>query len=139
MIAYITLFVISLLAATILPFSSEVVLLGYLNSGSYSVFWLVLVASAGNVTGAVINWYLGQYLTHFADRKWFPASPKDMEGASARFQKYGIWSLLLAWVPIIGDPLTVVAGFLKVPFLPFLILVAIGKVGRYLFISWWFW
>ncbi len=139
MMVYISLFIISLLAATILPFSSEVVLLGYLSSGTYSVFWLVIVATVGNVTGAVINWYLGHFLHRFSNKKWFPASAKDIERASHTFNHYGQWSLLLAWVPIIGDPLTVVAGFLKVKFLPFLMLVAIGKAARYVFISWWFW
>ncbi len=137
--AYISLFFIALLAATILPFSSEIVLLGYLQSGAYSVFWLVSVATLGNVVGAVINWYLGRFLLRYSGKKWFPATAKDVDRASKTFQRYGQWSLLLAWVPIIGDPLTVVAGFLRVNFLPFLLLVTIGKSARYIFISWWFW
>ena len=67
-------------------------------------------------------------------KKWFPINQKNIDKASRIFDKYGKWSLLLGWVPIIGDPITFVAGTFRYSFLPFLLLVSIGKVGRYIFV-----
>ena len=92
---------------------------------------LLLAASLGNTLGSVANWGLGRFCLHWRDRKWFPVKPKELERASAWFGRYGMASLLLAWVPVVGDPLTLAAGVLRVRFLPFLLLVAIGKTARY--------
>jgi membrane protein YqaA with SNARE-associated domain len=89
------------------------------------------VASLGNVLGAVVNWVLGRFCLHWRDRRWFPVDKENLDRAGRWFSRYGVWSLLLAWVPIIGDPLTFAAGILRVNFWLFLILVAIGKAGRY--------
>ncbi len=128
---YLTLFFSALGAATILPFSSEAVLLTLLHSKEYDPFLLIATASAGNISGSVINWILGFNLLKLKQRSWFPFSEKSVERASQQFRHYGVLSLLLAWVPIIGDPLTLIAGFFKTPFLLFLLLVSIGKIGRY--------
>lgn len=69
---------------------------------------------------------------HYVDRPWFPANAKRLEQASHLFRRYGKWSLLFSWVPIVGDPLTVIAGVLRVPFATFLILTASGKLAQYL-------
>ena len=95
---------------------------------------LLIIASAGNILGSVLNWYLGKKITIFQDRKWFPVSPEQLNKSQKYFQKYGLWSLLLAWVPVIGDPLTLLAGVLKVRFSIFFILVSISKISRYVFI-----
>jgi membrane protein YqaA with SNARE-associated domain len=125
------LFSISFLAATILPAQSEIVLAGlHLKQAAHPV-WLFLVATTGNVLGSCVNWLLGRYARHFQNRKWFPVKPKALERASNLYQKYGVWTLLLAWTPFIGDPLTVVAGVLRTPFLVFVALVTIGKAARY--------
>ncbi len=129
------LFLIALLSASILPLQSEAVLVGLLLSKNYPVGLLLLVASAGNVLGSLLNWYLGKYLQHFQQRRWFPVKPEQLDKASRWYLKYGKWSLLLSWVPIIGDPLTVIAGVLHEPFLPFLLLVTIAKVSRYLVLA----
>ena len=92
------------------------------------------MASFGNVTGSAVNWALGFYSRNLTTKKWFPFKETQIEKSSQWFRKFGKWSLLLAWVPIIGDPLTLVAGLLRVRFLDFIILVAIGKVSRYLII-----
>ncbi|MCB2009614.1 MAG: DedA family protein [Geminicoccaceae bacterium] len=97
---------------------------------------LLVAASTGNTLGSASNWLLGRFLLHFRDRRWFPASPAALERAGATFRHYGLWSLLLAWLPVIGDPLTIVAGMLRTPFLPFVVLVAIGKTARYATILW---
>lgn len=136
MITLISLFFGAFLAATILPFSSEVMLVAALKTDEHSTAALVGIATGGNVMGALVNWGLGRYLMHWVEHRWFPFSQKQIDKASMRFNKYGIWSLLLSWVPILGDPLTFIAGALSVRILPFLILVTIGKAARYAFIGW---
>ena len=91
-----------------------------------------MVASFGNVLGSVVNWALGFYSRNLTTKKWFPFKETQIERSSAWFRKFGKWSLLFVWIPIIGDPLTLVAGLLRVKFLDFIILVAIGKISRYL-------
>ena len=131
---YLSLFVVSFLAATILPFSSELTLAGLITTSNYDNLLLLIVVSFGNVLGAVVNWVLGFYSRNLTTKKWFPFKDKQIENSSWWFNKFGKWSLLFAWVPIIGDPLTLVAGLLKTKFLEFLILVTIGKVSRYIVI-----
>ena len=118
-------------AATILPFSSEIAFIGLIEQG-YAPFWVWLVATAGNSLGAVVNWILGRFLTRFESKRWFPFKPDSLHRGQAWFQKYGVWSLLLAWLPVIGDALTFVAGVMKVRFEVFFILTAIGKGARYM-------
>ena len=129
---YLTLFLLSFFAATILPFSSELTLAGLISSSNYDNLLLLIFASFGNVLGSVVNWALGFYSRNFTTKKWFPFKETQIEKSSAWFRKFGKWSLLFAWIPIVGDPLTLVAGLLRVRFLDFIILVAIGKVSRYL-------
>ena len=131
---YLSLFIISFLAATILPFSSELTLAGLMATSSYDNLLLLLVASLGNVLGSAVNWILGFYSRNLSTKKWFPFKDEQIEKSSRWFNKFGRWSLLFAWVPIIGDPLTLVAGLLRVKFIEFIILVTIGKVSRYILI-----
>ena len=131
---YLSLFVISFLAATILPFSSELTLAGLIATSNYDNLLLLIVASLGNILGSVVNWILGFYSSKLSKKKWFPFKDKQIERSSKWFNKFGRWSLLFSWVPIIGDPLTLAAGLLRVKFIEFLILVTIGKVSRYLVI-----
>ncbi|MFT4961115.1 MAG: membrane protein YqaA with SNARE-associated domain [Paracoccaceae bacterium] len=135
MIAYIGLFVSALIAATILPMQSEAVLVGLLIAGDHPVANLLVVATVGNVLGSVINWYLGRFLLHFQHRCWFPASDRQLARAEIWYRKYGRWSLLGSWLPIVGDPLTVVAGLMREPLGPFLLLVTIAKGTRYLLLA----
>ena len=123
-----------MLAATILPLSSEIVLTTMLLTNLFEKNILLIVASSGNILGSIFNWYLGKKITIFQDRKWFPVSPEQLNKSQKYFQKYGLWSLLLAWVPVIGDPLTLLAGVLKVRFSIFFLLVSISKISRYIFI-----
>jgi membrane protein YqaA with SNARE-associated domain len=129
--AYFGLFASALVAATILPMQSEAVLVGLLIADAQPAWALVTVASLGNVLGSVINWILGRQVERFRDRRWFPASEATLERAKGWYARYGRWSLLLSWAPVIGDPLTVVAGALREPLWSFLLLVTLAKVGRY--------
>ena len=130
--AYASLFLAALLAATLIPAQSESVLGGLVVLGQQPVVALVAVASLGNILGSVLNWLIGRGVERFRDRKWFPASQKQLVRAQRQYQRFGYWSLLLAWVPVIGDPLTLVAGIMREPLWRFLILVSIGKTGRYI-------
>ena len=129
---YLSLFGISFLAATILPFSSELSLAGLVSTSNFNNSLLLIAASLGNILGSVVNWLIGFYSRNFISKKWFPFNEMQITRSSKWFEKFGKWSLLFAWVPILGDPLTLVAGLLRVRFLDFIILVAIGKVSRYL-------
>ena len=131
MTSYLLLFASSFLAATILPFYSEVVLFALLRNGSDPA-GLLLVATVGNTLGAVVNWALGCYLLHFRDRRWFYFNEKQIEQAQGWFQRYGFWTLLLAWMPIGGDALTLIAGIMKVRLWLFILLVGTGKALRYI-------
>ena len=134
-IGYLSLFTISFLAATILPFSSELMLASMLSIENYNRTLLIAFSSLGNILGSVFNWVLGFYFIKLQNKKWFPFKEKQISKSSLWFEKYGKWSLLFAWVPIIGDPLTFVAGTMKTKILIFIILVSFGKIARYLFIS----
>lgn len=125
------LFAAALLAATIVPAQSEALLVALVVKGDVAPWLLVTVASIGNVLGSLVNWLLGRGFKRFRDRRWFPVKPGALERAQGWYHRWGRWSLLLAWVPIIGDPLTVVAGTMCEPLRTFLPLVAAGKVARY--------
>lgn len=129
--AYGSLFLAAFVAATILPAQSELLLTGLLASGAYSPVALVAVASVGNVLGSVVNWALGQAIERFRGSRWFPVGPDALIRAERWYHRYGRWSLLASWMPVIGDPLTAVAGILREPLWSFLLLVALAKTGRY--------
>jgi membrane protein YqaA with SNARE-associated domain len=128
--AYTGLFISAFLAATLVPAYSEILFAGLVASG-YDPLALWLWASAGNTLGSAVNWGLGRYLLHFQHHRWFPFKEKNLATAQRWFQKFGIWSLLLAWMPIGGDALTFVAGIMRVRFGIFIILTGIGKATRY--------
>jgi membrane protein YqaA with SNARE-associated domain len=118
-------------AATLLPLQSEPVLVGLLLLGETSPWLLVLVASLANTLGSAVNWWLGGQLLRFQGRRWFPATPAQLDRAAGWYRRFGRWSLLLAWAPIIGDPLTLVAGMLRERLVVFLALVLLSKASRY--------
>lgn len=133
--AYLGLFAIAFVAATILPAQSEAALVALLVAGRQDPVLLVAVASLGNTLGAVVNWALGRAVTRFRDRPWFPVSAARLDRATGWYARWGRWSLLLSWAPIGGDALTVAAGVLREPFWSFLLLVGIAKTGRYVLLA----
>lgn len=136
MVGYLTLFLSSFLAATLLPLSSELVLIGLMAQDQYSLLLLWCVATLGNTLGSLINWFLGRYLLHYQDRRWFPVKRNQMPRYQLWFQKYGVWSLLFAWLPAGGDIFTFIAGVMRINPWLFLLLVAIGKGSRYGVVIW---
>lgn len=135
MTAYLLLAAAAFLAATILPFYSELILVPLLLEGKHPL-GLWLAATTGNTLGAVVNWWIGRFLLHFEGRKWFPFKPQQLHQAQRWFQRFGVWSLLFAWLPVGGDALTFIAGVMRVRFVVFLLLVALGKGARYALIIW---
>lgn len=133
--SYLGLFLAAFGAATLLPMQSETVLVGMLLSDRYVISTLLAVAIVGNVLGSVLNWVLGRCVERFRHRRWFPVSEAKLAKAQQSYLRYGHWSLLLSWVPIIGDPLTVVAGVMREPFWRFLLIVTLAKGMRYLVLA----
>jgi membrane protein YqaA with SNARE-associated domain len=132
---YLGLFVAALGSATLLPLQSEAVLVGLLLAEAHAVWALLTVATVGNVLGAVVNWSIGRGLEHYRHRRWFPVSAHRLTQAQDFYRRTGHWSLLLSWVPIVGDPLTLIAGLLREPLWRFLGLVTLAKGGRYVVLS----
>ncbi len=134
MIALSGLFLAAFLAATPVPFQSELVFLG-LQAAGWGTFALVLVASVGNTLGSCVTYALGRWLADRRDHRWFPLTPAQMTRAEGWFGRWGLWLLLLSWAPF-GDMIVAVSGVLRVPVPIFLLLVAIAKTGRYIALGW---
>ena len=133
-LGYFGLFIAAFLAATILPLSSEIVLSTLLLSG-LSPNALVIIATIGNVLGSLVNYALGYWASLEIVKKWLKISEEEFVRAEQRFVKYGLFSLCFAWVPVIGDPLTLIAGILRIRLFWFVILVSAGKLMRYIVVS----
>lgn len=118
-------------AATLLPLQSEAVLVALLLRGEQPVGALLLVATLGNVLGSLVNWVLGRFLDRWRERRWFPVKSAALERARRHYAHWGYWSLLASWMPVVGDPLTLVAGVMREPLWRFLLLVTLAKGGRY--------
>ncbi|MBH3339850.1 DedA family protein [Pseudomonas mendocina] len=129
--AYLGLFLSAFGAATLLPLQSEAVLVALLLAGQHPLWALLLAATLGNVLGSWVNWLLGRSIEHYRERRWFPVSPARLQQAQAWYARYGRWSLLLSWMPVIGDPLTLVAGVMRERLWIFLLIVTLAKASRY--------
>ena len=127
---YLGLFITAFLSATLLPGASELAVITLMHQ-EYDLMLIWVFATLGNTLGSAVNYYMGRYLLYFEDKKWFPFKQHQLVSSQKWFQKYGVWSLLFAWMPIVGDGLTFIAGIMKVHFGLFLLLVLIGKGVRY--------
>lgn len=116
----------------LLPGGSEALFV-YLLSLTLNPFLLLLIATLGNTLGSFVNYVLGKYASTFALSKGY-MSEKQLQKASTLFETYGAWSLLFSWLPIIGDPLTFVAGIVRYPWWKFLLIVSFAKLARYSFV-----
>jgi membrane protein YqaA with SNARE-associated domain len=126
------LFLFAFSAATLLPGGSEAALLAMAALSQYSTLTLLIVASVGNILGSVLNYWLGRVALQYQDRKWFPVSRAALAKSQHWFARWGQCAVLLAWTPVIGDPITVAAGVMRMNFLRFLILVTLSKTLRYM-------
>lgn len=129
------LFGLSFLASTLVPLGSEWLLVAMVLQGG-SLAELVLTATVGNCLGACTSYLLGLWGADWVQRNLLRLDQRDMGRAEKLYRKYGSWSLLLSWLPIVGDPLCFLGGSLRVQFLRFVVLVTCGKFARYLLIGW---
>jgi membrane protein YqaA with SNARE-associated domain len=130
-----SLFFVAFASATILPLQSELMLTALIVGKQYWLPVPLLVAGTGNTLGAVVNWWLGRKAETYKDRSWFPVRPEKLAAAQARYHRFGKYSLLLSWLPIGGDALTVAAGLMREPLPIFLTFVALAKFGRYIVLA----
>ncbi|MDY0403502.1 YqaA family protein [Sulfurovum sp.] len=126
---YLTLFFVAFASATLLPMGSEALLIYDIHEG-YVVWLLWLIASVGNTLGSLVNYWLGLKGEAYLEKRGY-LSKEKMARASRSFGKYGGWTLLLSWMPIIGDPLTFIAGVLRYELKWFVAIVAAAKPARY--------
>ena len=124
------------LAATIFPAQSEAVLLVMQAQGLHTGLMLLAIASAGNTLGSCVNWLVGRFAERISHYGWFKRVEGGLERATGWYARWGFWSLLMSWAPIIGDPLTVVAGLMRTPFWLFVTIVALAKTARYAALLW---
>lgn len=128
------LFAAAFLAATPVPFQSEIIFLAA-QAGAIAPLWvLILVASVGNTLGSCVTYVIGRQITRWQDRPWFPATPAQMDRAKNWFRRWGLWSLLLSWAPF-GDAIVLASGMFRVPWPVFVALVAVAKTGRYVMLA----
>ncbi len=128
---YAGIFLLALAAATLLPAQSEAALAALLIEGGHSTTGLLAAATLGNTLGSVVNWLLGRSIERYRERRWFPVNSTKLARAQHWYQRYGRWSLLLSWLPIIGDPLTLIAGVMRESLPSFLLIVTLAKGSRY--------
>ncbi|MDX8477915.1 YqaA family protein [Mesorhizobium sp. VK24D] len=128
---YGALFVSAFVAATFLPAQSELVLAGLLAAGRGDPGLLLVVGTIGNTAGSVVNWAIGRGADTLLAERWFGTNRGVYERAVRIFHRYGQWSLLFAWLPVVGDALTLIAGGARVRLVPFVAFVGIGKAARY--------
>ncbi len=128
---YAALLLNAFVAATLLPAMSELTLASLLLAETGAPLGLFIAASLGNVAGSCLNWWLGHRITQYQNRRWFPFTNDQLERGRKYFERFGKYSLLFAWLPIVGDPLTLIAGILRTRFPMFVLLVSIGKATRY--------
>jgi membrane protein YqaA with SNARE-associated domain len=132
---YPALFVLSFLASTLIPIGSEWLLAVMLVKQSDPAM-TVAVAAIGNTLGACTTWAIGLYGGPFLIRRVLRIDAAAEESASRIYKRYGVWSLLFSWLPVVGDPLCLLGGILKVGFGRFSLLVFIGKLARYAVVAW---
>ena len=127
---YVSLFFMSFLASTLLPLGSEWLLVVML-AGGYDPFSAVAVASVGNYLGAAVTYLIGLWGGKWLIERLLRISPEQQQRAREHYLRYGVFSLFFSWLPVIGDPLCLVGGLLRVNFGLFTLLVASGKLARY--------
>jgi membrane protein YqaA with SNARE-associated domain len=132
---FLSLFLLSFLASTLIPLGSEWLLIAMLLA-KYDPTRVVAVATAGNYLGALTSYWIGLYGGEFLKVRVLRMDDKASRGAERLYGRFGSYSLLLSWLPIVGDPLCLVGGVLRVRFLRFSLLVFSGKLARYAAVAW---
>ena len=129
--ALLGLFVAAFIAATLIPFQSEAIFVALQVTEVASVVTLIVVASIANTLGAFINYAIGAKIEQYHDHRWFPLNPDKLARAQGWYARWGKWSLLLSWMPVV-ELTTVIAGTLRTPLWQFAVLVGVAKTARYI-------
>lgn len=129
------LFAATFLAATVVPFQSELVFAGLQLGGMAPLWLLITVASLGNTLGALVNYWIGARLDQPGARRWLRINEARLARARRWWQRWGVWSLLLSWAPVLGW-FTLVAGTMRTPLWQFMLLVGLAKTGRFMVLGW---
>ena len=129
------LFLAAFLAATPMPFQSEIIFLGLLAAKVATPLMLILIASVGNTLGSLVTCAIGRGAAQFQDRTWFPVTPAQLDRAAGWFRRWGVWVLLVSWAPF-GDVVVLMAGVLRTPWWLVTLLVAVAKTARYVVLAW---
>ncbi|MAQ36202.1 hypothetical protein BMI91_17435 [Thioclava sediminum] len=129
------LFVSALLAATPIPFQSELVFVALQTLGTQNIWLMILIAAVGNTIGSLVTYVIGLGVTHWKDRKWFPATEAQLARGHRWFERWGIGLLLLSWAPG-GDLICLISGILRMSLWLFIPLVFVAKAGRYAVLAW---
>jgi membrane protein YqaA with SNARE-associated domain len=132
---YSGLFLLSFLAATLIPLGSEWLVVAMLLN-RHNPYLTVMVATTGNFLGACTTYLIGAYGGPWLTEKLLRIDAAARERAEGFYRRYGAWSLLFSWLPVIGDPICLVGGILQVGFRRFSLLVMAGKLARYALVAW---
>jgi len=134
--AYSSLFILSFMASTVVPIGSEWLLVSMIMKGFDPVL-TVSTATAGNTLGACTTYGIGIYGSTWVIQKLFRMDEKSQKRAESVYAKYGVWSLLFSWLPLVGDPICFAGGLLRIHFGLFVVLVLAGKLFRYGILAVW--
>ena len=133
-LGYIGIFLAAFIASTLLPAPSElIILLAFENN--FNVYLVIFIATLGNVLGSLTNYYIGYLSNSKTLIKRFNLNQTKIDSWTVKSERYGYWLGLLAWIPLIGDPLMAVVGFLKVNIIPLTITITLGKLTRYIIVT----
>lgn len=133
-LGYIGIFLAAFIASTLLPAPSELILILAIEN-NFNLYFAILVATLGNVLGSLTNYYIGYFSNSERLIKRFKLNQNKIDKWTLKSEKYGFWLGLLAWLPIIGDPLIAVVGFLKVKIIPLTLTITLGKLSRYIVVA----
>jgi len=133
-LGYIGIFLAAFIASTLLPAPSELILILAIEN-NFNLYLAILVATLGNVLGSLTNYYIGYFSNSEKLIKKFKLNQNKIDKWTLKSEKYGFWLGLLAWLPIIGDPLIAVVGFLKVKIIPLTLTITLGKLSRYIVVA----
>lgn len=134
-LGYLGILIATFLAATILPAPSEIIIIVAFQA-ELTVPYVIIIATIGNSLGSFTNYYIGRFGVKLLNSKNKIFKEKRKQYWIKKSDKYGYWLGILAWLPIVGDPLIILLGTLKVKYKPLFITITAGKLIRYLIITW---
>lgn len=124
-------FIAGAISASILPGTTEVAMATAIGAFKLAPIPVIAAATAGSVAGSGVQWAIGRFLASYRDHRRFPLKAADYDKYAAWFQRYGVWALIMSWLPGVGDVLTLVGGLFRTPFWLSMVLVGLAKGARF--------